>query len=133
MKTDISNAELLDALKNAFDFRTDLEVAGFLTANKETVSQIRRGILGLSIAQRLKIIDRLWSIGVRDLLAKMAPESLANQLITLSHEVASSSDTEGNMTDDIALIDLFKNYGCKGGPFATDKDMADVLGLNVTL
>jgi transcriptional regulator with XRE-family HTH domain len=123
-----------------------------LKVNKETVSQIRRGILELSSAQRLKIMDRLWSIRVQDLLAKMAPESLANQLITLSHKGAgwlafgneplcesaqeggaSFSDedecSEDKMTNDIALIDLFKNYGCKGGPFATDKDMADVLGL----
>ena len=148
----LTNAELLDKLKEGFGYRTDLEVAGFLKVNKETVSQIRRGILELSSAQRLKIMDRLWSIRVRDLLAKMAPESLANQLITLSHRGAgwlafgneplcesaqeggtSFSDEdecpEDKMTNDIVLIDLFKNYGCKGGPFATDKDMADVLGL----
>lgn len=147
-----TNAELLDKLKEGFGYRTDLEVAGFLSVNKETVSQIRRGILELSTAQRLKIMDRLWSIRVRDLLAKMAPESLANQLITLSHKGADwlafgneplcefsqegharsldqNEHPEGILTDDIALIELFKKHGCNGGPFATDKEMADVLGL----
>jgi transcriptional regulator with XRE-family HTH domain len=150
-----NNAELLDKLKEGFGYKTDLEVAGFLGVTKETVSQIRRGLMELGAIQRFKIMDRLVSIEIRDLLAKIASENLANELIRLSHRGAEnlafretldyvpfndetteqSKDDKmvyDSMTHDIELIRLFKEHGCHGNAFATDKEMADVLGLKRT-
>ncbi len=130
----ISNADLLDRLKEGFSYKTDLEVAGFLGVSKDTISMIRREVIGLSLAQRIKIMDRLQSIKVRNLLVRITPENLADGLIRLSNKGAEAlafEDIEaGEATeDDIELIKLFKEFGNLGKSFATDKEMAAYLGL----
>ncbi len=131
---DVSNADLLDKLKEVFGYKTDVEVAGFLGLNKDTVSQIRQGLQGLSIAQRFKIMDRLVSIQIRDLLAKIAPDHLIQEIYRRSLRGADGLDfdeTEAGepKETDVKLINLFKSYGQELNLFHTDREMADFLGL----
>jgi transcriptional regulator with XRE-family HTH domain len=130
----ISNADLLDRLKQGFGYKTDVEVAGFLGVNKDTVSQIRQGVQGLSLSQRIKIMDRLASIQIRDLLEKITPESLSHELHRLSlcgAEKLALDELEESDPDaiDVKLIELFKAYGQEENLFKTDKEMATFLGL----
>jgi transcriptional regulator with XRE-family HTH domain len=136
LKTDsnVSNADLLDKLKEGFDYKTDIEVAGFLGLNKDTVSQIRQGLQGLSIAQRFKIMDRLVSIQIRNLLVKIAPDHLYREIHRLSLHGAEGlafDEIEAGEPEeiDVKLIDLFKSYGQKLNLVHTDQQMADFLGL----
>lgn len=130
----ISNAELLDRLKAGFGYKTDVEVAGFLGLNKDTVSQIRQGLQGLSIGQRFKIMDRLSNIQIRNLLEKIAPDHLSQEIHRLSlrgAERLAFEETEAGKPKeiDVKLIDLFKSYGQELDIFHTDREMADFLGL----
>jgi transcriptional regulator with XRE-family HTH domain len=129
------NSELLDQLKVGFDYRTDKELAGFLGVSQKTVSSIRNGKQSLSPKQRIKIMDRLVAVKVRDLLIKISPESLGGELYRLSlrgAERLALSETGDGATapDDNALIDLFRRYGQQGESFATDEDMAVYLGVS---
>lgn len=125
-----NDAALLDKLKEGFGYLTDVELAGFLGITKDSVSVIRRGENGLSNAQRIKVMDRLESIRVRDLVMRMAPENLAVRIKELSQNGASKlalnslEKGEANPTD-IELIDLFKtHFGYK-----SDQLLADFLGV----
>lgn len=129
-----NNATLLDQLKQGFGYKTDVEIARFLGVTKETISQIRRGELGLSLSQRIKIMDRLSSIQIRDLLERITPENLSNELHRLSlrgaERLALDELEKGEPTAvDIKLIELFKTYGQDENLFITDKEMATFLGL----
>lgn len=129
-----SNAALLDQLKKGFGYKTDVEVAGFLGVSKETISQVRQGVLGLSLGQRMKIMDRLTSIRTRDLMERITPEHLAHELHRLSlrgaERLALDELEKGEPTAvDVKLIELFKTYGQDENLFKTDKEMATFLGL----
>lgn len=136
LKTDsnVSNADLLDKLKHGFGYKTDLELAGFLGVTKETMSQIRHGELGLSLTQRIKVMDRLASIRTRNLLERIAPDHLSRELHRLSlrgaEKLALDELEKGEPTAvDVKLIELFKMYGQDESLFKTDKEMASFLGL----
>lgn len=129
-----NNAALLDQLKVGFGYKTDVEVAGFLGVTKETISQIRHGELGLSISQRMKLMDRLTSIKTRNLLERITPERLSSELHRLSlrgaERLALAELENGKPTPvDVQLIELFKTYGQDENLFRTDNEMATYLGL----
>jgi transcriptional regulator with XRE-family HTH domain len=129
-----SNADLLDRLKQGFDYKTDVEIAGFLGVTKETISQVRQGVLGLSLSQRIKIMDRLASIKTRNLFERITPEHLAHELHRLSlrgaERLALDELEKGEpLAVDVRLIELFKTYGQDENLFRTDKEMASFLGL----
>jgi len=124
-----SDADILDQLKIGFDFKTDVELAGFLGVTKVTVSQIRHGDMKLSGIQRLRVMDRLESIRVRDLFIKISPEKLAERILELSRRNATKlalavSEKGISEASDIELIDLFKEFS----RFRTDKELAAYLG-----
>jgi hypothetical protein len=126
-----NDAVLLDKLKECFGFQTDVEVAAFLGITKDSVSLVRRGETGLSIAQRLKIMDRLESVQAKDFIARMSPENLVARLVSLrdggaEHLCKKSVQGEGNgQPIDVALLDLFKGQF----NFRTDKLLAEYLGI----
>jgi len=128
MKSDV---DILDQLKIGFNFKTDVELAGFLGVTKVAVSQIRHGDMKLSGIQRLRVMDRLESIRVRDLFINIAPEKLAERILELSRRNATKlalAVAEKGISDvsDVVLIDLFKEFG----QFRTDKELATYLGFN---
>lgn len=132
------DTELLDRLKIGFDYRTDKELAGFLGVSQKTVSSIRNGKQSLSVRQRIKVMDRLLAVKVRDLMIKISPESLANELLRLSlrgaENLAFSEATQCQPTsEDTALIDLFRKNGNQGDSFSTDEEMADFLGVSSSM
>jgi transcriptional regulator with XRE-family HTH domain len=134
----ISNAVLLDRVKEGLGYKTDLEIAGFLGVSKELISNIRNDKKALSLKQRIKIMDRLATIQIRDLLIKITPEYLGKELYRLSlrgaENLAFKESEEGQtLSSDIKLIDLFKEYGRQGQPFRTDEDMANYLGVSISM
>jgi len=126
-----NDAVLLDKLKKCFGLQTDVEVAAFLGITKDSVSLVRRGETGLSIAQRLKIMDRLESVQAKDFITRMSHENLVARLVSLrdggaEHLSNKSVQGEGNAQPiDVALIDLFKRQF----NFRTDKLLAEYLGI----
>ncbi len=134
MDFEITNADLLDKLKEGFGYKTDVEIASFLGVRKENICQVRQGELGLSLGQRIKIMDRLGSIHIRDLLERITPEHLSRELHRLSlrgaERLALDELEKCEPTAvDIKLIELFKTYGQDENLFTTDKEMATFLGL----
>jgi len=135
---DISNSDILDKVKDAFWFRTDREVAGFLGVSQKTVSSIRNGKQSLSARQRIKIMDRLMTVKVQNLLIKISPEDLGKEIYRLGlmgeERLALHETGNGKATlDDNVLIELFRSYGQRGGSFATDEDMAVFLGVSCSM
>jgi transcriptional regulator with XRE-family HTH domain len=129
--SNVSNADVLDKVKDAFGFSSDKELAGFLGVSQKTVSSIRNGKQSLSPKQRIKIMDRLMAVKVRDLLIKISPESLGRELYRLSLRGQKDEVGDGSATqDENALIDLFRGYGHQGESFSTNEDMAVFLGVS---
>ena len=136
LKTDsnVSNADLLDKLKHLFGYKADAGIARFLGVTKETISQIRRGEMGLSINQRLKAMDRLDIVSTPGLLEKISPEYLSSELLRLSlrgaERLALDEFEKGEPTAvDTKLIELFKAFGQDENLFTVDQEMASFLGL----
>jgi transcriptional regulator with XRE-family HTH domain len=75
---------LLLKLQKCFDLKTNREVANFLGLSESMVSKILKGKKRLSFFYRLKILDKLGAVAVRDFAAEIAPERLGQKLIALS-------------------------------------------------
>lgn len=123
------DSDLLDAIKNEFDWRTDLQVAKFLGLSKDAISLVRGGAK-LGRRQRIKLYDRLRFCQVRNLVARIAPDYLSARLIAASRrgsERLGLPETEPGPADaiDIALLDQFKRFG----KFSSDSDLAKFLGI----
>jgi transcriptional regulator with XRE-family HTH domain len=126
-----SDAVLLDKLKLGFGYKSDLEIAGFLDVSSNTISKIRTGKQKLSVIQRLKVMDRLLTVQIRDLLISMSPEAIGNEIHRLSlrgaERLAFDEQGEGSSNpNDIALIDQFKRYS----GFKNDEALANFLGIS---
>lgn len=74
-----TDKDLIDAIKHAFDFKTDIEVANFLDIDKQTIYLARSKKCPLGIKQRFKIIDRI-------LEYKIKTYHVGASLKTLSHD-----------------------------------------------
>jgi transcriptional regulator with XRE-family HTH domain len=59
MPTDV---ELIDLIKTSFRYETDLEVAGFLGVNKDTISAIRNNRTAIGESLRLTILEKCRSL-----------------------------------------------------------------------
>jgi hypothetical protein len=125
--SDISNAEVLDKFKEAFGFRTDREVSDFLGVDKMTVCQIRQEAMGLSIAQRLKILGRLASVQIRDLHEKIEPDNLCGAMLEKFPGLKAGMSKSQEIN--VKLLELFKSYGQEQKLFRIDREMSDFLGL----
>jgi transcriptional regulator with XRE-family HTH domain len=129
-----NDSVLLDKIKLGFGYLTDVELAGFLGVNKDIIVRIRRGEIGLSIIQRIKLMDRLCCIKVRDLIKEITPYQLAKELQRLSEKsaqhlaLAETVLADGKIECDQKVIELFKQFGKEGG-FSSDKDLANFLGI----
>lgn len=54
-----TDAELIELVKQAFKYNTDLELAGFLGVSKDTVSAIRSNRTVVGEGLRFTILDKL--------------------------------------------------------------------------
>ncbi len=122
--------ELIDALKQAFGYKTDVEVAGFLGVDKQTVYAARHGITPLGDRQRFKIIDKVAYKKSENLALRTLPKNLVKKILELRRDqqdnLALNETEEGSaLPDDAQLMDLYKAY--RG--FRTDQEMADTLGI----
>lgn len=122
--------ELIDALKQAFGYQTDVEVAGFLGVDKQSIYLARHGLSPLGIRQRFKIIDKVLYRKTENLAFRCLPENLVKKILDLrrgQHENWALKETEDNSArpEDAQLLDLYKEFrGLK-----TDKEMAEILGI----
>jgi len=131
MKFDI---DILDVLKTRLDFRTDVELAGFLNVKKSIITQIRHSEMKLSFNQKLTVMDHLGFIKGRDLLTAITSEALTEKILQASYtqsERLALPETVPGVPDhfDIVLIELFKQFG----KFKSDKEVASCLGVNRTM
>jgi transcriptional regulator with XRE-family HTH domain len=79
---------LLEKLKIGFGYQTDAELAGFFGITPAAVCQIRSGQTKLGPFQRIKIIDRLGAIALRDAIVSVVSEPLGQKIMQLSHDAA---------------------------------------------
>jgi len=75
---------LLEKLKTGFNYKNDAELAFFLGITPSAISQIRRGGTSLGVIQRLKIVDRLAAIAVRNAVVSVMPEPLGKKIMSFS-------------------------------------------------
>ena len=123
------DSELVDAIKDEFGWRTDLQVAKFLGLSKDAISLVRGGGK-LGRGQRFKLYDRLKFCQVRNLIARIAPEHLAKRLIAASRRASERlalHETAPGPSDpiDVVLLEQFKRFG----KFASDSELAAFLGI----
>jgi len=95
---------LLEKLKLGFNYKSDAELAIFLGLSPSAVSQIRNGLISLSAIQRLKIIDRLVAIAIRDALVSMMPEHLGQKIMKLSLNVALRYVSNKKINQDLSEV-----------------------------
>lgn len=129
VKKPMRDSELIDAIKDEFGWRTDLQVAKFLGLSKDAISLVRGGGK-LGRGQRLKLYDRLKFCQVRNLIARIAPDHLAARLIAVSRRASERlalRETEPGPSNpiDVVLLEHFKRFG----KFASDSDLATFLGI----
>lgn len=110
------STELIDALKQAFGYKTDLEVAGYLGVDKQTIYFIKKGDRSLGPRQRLKILDRvLYRKFENRILRTLLPEYLAEAIIEIRQEQGQNwalpETLPGNPhPEDGQLLDLYKRH-----------------------
>ena len=124
------DAKLIDALKQALGYTTDVEVAGFLGVDKQMVYQARHGISSLGQRQRFKIIDRVLYRRTENLALRCLPANLVKRILELrkaQYEGWALSETEEGdpLPADAQLLDLYKQFR----NLRTDAEMAKVLGI----
>lgn len=124
------DADLIDALKKAFGYKTDVEVAGFLNVDKQSIYLARHGKGSLGITQRFKIIDRILFQKTENLAIRCLPENLVlkiQEIRQLQHQQSALKETENGYPSDAdsKLLDLYKDFR----RFKTDSEMADAIGI----
>lgn len=117
------DSDLIDAIKDEFGWRHDLEVARFLGLSKDAISLIRGGG-ALGRAQRAKLYDRLARCQVPELILHTSIEALSSRLpsANATEELASSRAASDS---DQVLLEAFKHFA----GFATDAELAGYLGI----
>ena len=122
--------ELIDALKLAFGYKSDVEVAGFLGVDKQTVYAARHGITPLGERQRFKIINKVAYRKTENLALRALPKSLIEKILEIrrdqqEHWALGETEDGPSIAEDSQLMDLYKTF--RG--FRTDQEMADTLGI----
>ncbi len=91
----MSDEILILRVKKCFNLNTNREVASFLGLSESMVSKILKGKKELSFFYRLKILDKLGAVAVRDFAAEIAPERLGQKIIALSIDNAKRRANSG--------------------------------------
>lgn len=125
-----TDAKLIDALKQAFEYSTDVEVAGFLGVDPHTIYMVRKGDYVLGERQRFKIMDKVLYRSTENLALRCLPKNLAQRIFEIRRDQAQRwalKETEDGAPpiEDSQLLGIYKEF--RG--FKTDKEMAEVLGI----
>ncbi|MFK5914603.1 MAG: hypothetical protein QM484_09515 [Woeseiaceae bacterium] len=124
MKNNFTDANLIDMIKDGFDFKYDSQVAAYLDINKTSIHNIRQGNRKLGIMQRLKLLDKIAFIKTINLIEDILPEKLSKKIRSTTTRLAHKK-IKDNPTPDAELLILFK----EAYSFSTDADLAEFLGL----
>jgi transcriptional regulator with XRE-family HTH domain len=136
-----SDSILIDKIKAGFKFKTSAEVARFLGATPTMIYQVESGEKPLSFSLRIKILDKLGALSVRNLLIDIAPERIGEKILQLSLNAARNCAQENkeiriddsnlpilvgqNVAAD--LLNRFQDF------FGYDtKELSEVLGIDQT-
>ena len=100
-----SDSILIDKIKAGFKLKTSAEVARFLGATPTMIYQVESGEKPLSFSLRIKILDKLGALSVRNLLIDIAPERIGEKILQLSLNAARNCAKENKENKEIKLDD----------------------------
>lgn len=128
-----NDIELLDSIKSGFGFASDAELAAFLGVTRGNISIVRNQNGKLGPLARIKCLDKLAFLGIRNWLERISTEYIAMRLNELSKSQAEniariSLANEFNLTSDEELPDRIRD----ALGMSSDLELADVLGIRPT-
>ena len=123
-------SELLDIIKKGFNLRSDAALAARLGISRTAISSVRTGKCRLSIVQRLKVLDKIAFLNVRNWVERVSTENISESLRNYSNQQAGRiaarrliANHNSNLDED--LIDLLK----ESFDFKTDAELAKFLNV----
>lgn len=115
----MTDIDLLDALKNAFNLKNDAEIAKFLNVTRTTVHAIRFKSTGLGINPKLIVLSRMFFLNRSNWAESISVESLTKLILISNGLTIKTNDAEFSFIDAIKV--LFN--------FDTDESLSAVLGV----
>lgn len=127
---DYSDIELINSIKNGFGFSTDVELAAFLGVSGGNINLVRNHNGKLGPIAKIKCLDRLAFLGVRNWVERISTKYIAERLNEMSKEQArniahSKLIIELNSISDESLPDRLRvALGIN-----SDQELANLLGI----
>lgn len=128
-----SDIELLDTIKTGFGFTSDAELAAFLGVTRGNISIVRNQNGKLGPVARIKCLDKLAFLDIRNWLERISTEYIAKRLNEMSRSQAgniahANLANEFNLPSDEELPDRIR----EALGMTSDQELADVLGIKPT-
>ncbi len=128
-----NDIELLDSIKLGFGFSSDAELAAFLGVTRGNISIVRNQNGKLGPVARMKCLDRLAFLGIRNWMERISTEYIAKRLNEMSRGQAeriahAKLATEFQLPLDEELPDRVREVL----GMTSDKELADLLGIKTT-
>jgi hypothetical protein len=128
-----NDIELLDSIKTGFGLTSDAELAAFLGVTRGNVSIVRNRNGKLGPLARIKCLDKLAFLGIRNWLERISTEYISKRLNEISKTQArnvayTTLSKEFNLPSDEDLPDRIR----EALGMSSDLELAEVLGIRPT-